>query len=229
MAKCKNCGRGGLFRSVDRNGLCRTCQPIVLPEIDHQSRTLATSHKAVTNARKADTALSRLAAAIASCDGLIPFADKGIPTTEMDPRELRKIYSDAARSIVEESVRAAFSSARRKAEDGTTDTTKLNGYSKAVADLSGLLDYGFEVAFLEAAVFELRKERDNLKFDLTAQKAAAAIAKGQQKKALDLYIDAMLALANDSTPDDEQEARYEHARAKIIELGGTPPDMTVVN
>ena len=85
------------------------------------------------------------------------------------------------------------------------------------------MDETAQVAPLEQAILDLRIERDTLKFDLPIRKAEIAEAKGQIKRAVDLYIDGIMALRQDSTPDYLQTDKIEEAQIRIAELGGNPP------
>ena len=125
--------------------------------------------------------------------------------------------------IVHDAILQHTSEAREKAQDAATDGAKINGYASAIKALLKLSTLTRDASVLEQAALALRAERDRLRFDLTVRKAEAARAKAQTKKAIDLYIQAILDLQHDSTPDHEQLELIYHAEDRIIELGGTPP------
>lgn len=49
MAQCKMCGRKGFFLSVSANGLCKSCEPIVVMDVQQRGRIINDCMKLVSS------------------------------------------------------------------------------------------------------------------------------------------------------------------------------------
>lgn len=85
------------------------------------------------------------------------------------------------------------------------------------------MDETDNVAPLEDAIFKSRVEREAVKFDLLVRRAEVAEAKRPVKKAIELYVESIMALRHDSTPKELQQDRLQEAESRIVALGGTRP------
>jgi len=220
MAKCKNCSRGNWFTSVDSNGLCATCQPIVIPALLNHCRIVLESAKIIAASKNTATKLSRIGVAISNCKALRPYEAKGIPTLDQPLGAVVSEFERMRTELLSEVVQEQVFLARQKATDAATDAGKLGGYAKAVEVLSSLMGEVEDVTPLENAVLGLRAERDGLRFDLLAKKAETAAAKGKTKAAADIYVEALMAIRHDTTPDEMQTQRVSLAERRIKDLNG---------
>ena len=223
MGICRNCDDRGWFLKIDGNGLCPKCRVEVLPDILRRGEIIEQSLAIAQKTKNVATLLSRSSLIVDHCRHLERFHAKGIPTITPPPAEFRRSIEAAIRSAVAEAVDAEIYAARQKAENATTDSGKLGGYGKGIEKLTKLMDEVVDVSDLELGVERLRRERDGLRFDLLGRKAEVAKAKGQSKKAVDLWIEAIMALRHDTTPDSEQADRIRRAEVAIRDLGGEPP------
>ena len=181
-------------------------------------RLIIDSLEIAQHSKNPATKLSRLNFARRLCSELVPYAAKGIPTLTKPPADVAHEIASQEAKVVEEAIRSARFAARERAKDAATDAGRLNGYAKAIASISKLLDETADAAEIEAAILSLRAERDGLRFDLLCRKAEVAAAKGQNKKAADLYIEAIMAIKHDETPDSLQRERIEKAERRVSEL-----------
>ena len=78
MAKCKNCGKSGLFLSVNKSGLCNPCSVIVAMELENCMRIIKDSISIVDSTKNAATAISRINDLRFNLNKLIEYEKKGI-------------------------------------------------------------------------------------------------------------------------------------------------------
>jgi hypothetical protein len=223
MATCKVCEKSGWFLSLDTNGMCRNCASVHLPQIVRHCDIVIHSIILVGKSKNAKTKLSRAQVAMQHCRELLPFEARGVPTLTSSPKAVMADLAAIINEIVETQIQEQIYTARRKSLDAHTPTGKLGAYAKAIEVLDGLTGELKDVTKVEAAIVSLREERDAVAFGLLEKKGEAALAKGNVKGAIQAHIDALLSLKNDSTPTHLQRHMAVRARAKIIELGGTPP------
>lgn len=223
MARCKWCKKKGWLLAVDSNGLCRACQPIVIPVIESRARVVVESGKLVQSSKNVATRLSRIRVALDHLEGLLPYEQRKIPTLSERPSALVSEFKRIRSQIISEYAQEQVYAARRKAEDASTATGKLGGYAKAIESLDKIMDELDDVSPIESVIVGLRFERDKLRFQQFEQKAEAALMKGNKKAALGAYVDAYMALKSDTTPDDQQRPMLDRVSQKIEELGGLVP------
>ncbi|WP_185805081.1 hypothetical protein [Pontivivens nitratireducens] len=223
MAKCIYCKKGGWFQQVSSIGFCDACEYEHKPRLADSIRILLSSQEIIDRSKKADTKLSRISDARRHCLILKDFETKGISTITPAPSETLKQIDRVEREVIQSEISDAIFVANQKAEDGNTDAAKLGGFNKGIDRLTKLMDYGEDVSETERAISRLRSGRDSLRAELLRRKAETWVAKGKHAKAVDVLIEAIMALRHDSTPDREQASILNALQDRIVELGGAPP------
>ncbi len=92
MAKCKWCGKGGLFQRVSREGLCDPCAPTVASEIERQSNVIYEAMHVHERAGSAAEKVLQCDVVIAAAKALVPYDDKGLQTCNPPPRLVLQEY-----------------------------------------------------------------------------------------------------------------------------------------
>jgi len=202
MGKCRWCNKRGLFLKVDVNGLCAKCYPIVY-EIEGAARVLSDSLNLISTGKSFKTRIGRCADALLQCERLLKFEDKGIPTISPLPSEtIRFVLSEKDRILAGEA-EAIAQKALAKAQLSSTAAAKERVIAAAMLKIEDLVhDYGASqtlIAFQQDLQFQLHQVR-MAGILLAAEKAEF---KGQDKKAKDLYNDALFFLRTEApqTPD----------------------------
>lgn len=227
MARCVICEKwGGLLGGkLSPDGLCRGCYNEHQPVIQDHERKLLKTFGAAQRAKRHETKLSNIADAIDSTNVLLEYEGYGIRAIDPPASTFKLQLEDAQRTAVREMIRDLRFEADQKAADAKTPAGKVGAYNKAVERLHKVFDYAEDLTDVQTTIAELRKKRDQLHYQQFKNKAAAAIAKNNQKAALSCYVDAYIAIKSDSTPDEQQREILADAEAKIRELGGTVPDV----
>ena len=102
MAQCKMCGRKGFLLSVDANGLCQSCNPLVVGDVQQRSRIINDCTKLVDKSKNRDTRLSRCNLLIEHAQALLEYEHKGIPTISPSPSQLLSQYAAIRAQLVGE-------------------------------------------------------------------------------------------------------------------------------
>ncbi|MBE9535709.1 MAG: hypothetical protein IMF07_00875 [Proteobacteria bacterium] len=114
MAQCLHCQKKGLFLSIDKNGLCKSCLPIVMFTIKQILRVLEESINFAENGKTYKTRLSRCNDVLEKAQELRNFEDLGIPTIEPKPSELILEYTNYRDKLILEKAGGASSKATQK-------------------------------------------------------------------------------------------------------------------
>jgi len=80
MAQCKMCGRKGFFLSVSKDGLCKSCESIVVMDIQQRGRIINDCIKLVNESKNMNTQLSRYDLLKEHVQALLEYEHKRIPT-----------------------------------------------------------------------------------------------------------------------------------------------------
>lgn len=78
MARCKWCNDGGLFTSLDKDGLCKNCEFIIHSEAVSRLRVIQDSTDLIEKSKNIDTIKSRLGVALDYVFYFSKYEEKGI-------------------------------------------------------------------------------------------------------------------------------------------------------
>lgn len=220
MAQCRWCDKRGFFLSIDSNGLCRDCQPLIL-EVQSRARVLEESMRLVREGKTFGTRLSRCDLVIEHAEHLAKFERKGVPTVSPSPSTIVAEYRELrTRLILEEAERVA-EKAREKASIASTPKAKERALAAGilkVREVAETLEDPSGVASLEQ---RLRREIHRVTLDGYLEAARKAEFKGNVKKAVDQYKEALFFIRNDDIDDTQQQSEMNEIEAKLKELGET--------
>lgn len=80
MAKCKWCDKGGMFQKVDMEGLCKTCSPDVLADIEKHSNEIYEAMHVFERAPTPAEKLENCDRVLDSAQALLKYEEKGLTT-----------------------------------------------------------------------------------------------------------------------------------------------------
>jgi len=204
MAQCKWCGRGGWFVSVDRNGLCTNCARPVLMDIEQWQRIITESIELIQKSKNIKTRLGRCNDATRHLEALLPYERKGIPTLSPNPSELIGTVQAMRNEVILEHIQSEVDKALIKLDVASTLRGKLGPLEKALAVVAEYRPELDDQAQADRIENDLRHRLHRYQFEDMREKATKAEFKGQTKKAIDAYMDALFFLKNDDYDDEEQ-------------------------
>ena len=217
MARCKWCNKRGLFLSVDSNGLCRDCEHLVV-EVDSRARVLQDSMRLAHEGKTYGTRLSRCELAIEHAEFLLEFEQKGVPTISPSPSSILHEYQDLRTEIKVNEASDISKKAFEKADLATTAKSKERILATAVLKVREVGQGLEERSYVDSLERELRKEIHRVTFDGYLDAARKAEFKGNIKKAIDQYQEALFFIQNDNIDDARQQSEIRNLEAKLKEL-----------
>lgn len=221
MAQCRWCSSKGLFLKVSRDGLCARCQPLILHEIAERSRILADCIRLCEESKTLATRLSRCDLLLEHASELQRFEARGIDVMSPAPSVLIARYREKRDAMIVDSLAEDLAKAVSKAEivDNTKSAaTTLKKVLLKIHEARGmLLAPSSGLGELESRAKTL-VHRAELRIHLEA--ADRAEFKGQQKKALEHFREALYFLQNDGIDDTLQREYIDHIQGKINTLNG---------
>lgn len=219
MARCKWCDRRGLFMSVDVYGLCKRCQPIIVNALEH-ARVIEQSVPFVRDGKTFSTRLSRCDTVLQHAESLIEFEQKGISTISPAPSAYIETFGAIRKELVIEEAHKAARKATEKASVVSTPSAKERALAAGilkVREITESLDNREEADAIEQ---RLRNEVHRATLEGFLEAARKAEFKGNTKKAIDQYQEALFLLKNDHIPDEEQHSQLDEIQTKLNELQG---------
>ena len=102
MAQCKMCGRKGFLLSVSAIGLCKSCSPSVVMDIQQRVRIINDCMELIDTSKYMTTRLSRCNLLIEHAQALLEYEHKGIPTVNPSPSQLLSGYAAIRAQISKE-------------------------------------------------------------------------------------------------------------------------------
>ena len=218
MAKCKFCLKGGFFQSVDNNGLCDKCAYPVISDIQQRARISEDCIKLTEEGKTFGTRTSRHQLLIEHLDHLLVYELKGIPTISPRPSELLNKFGKYRGQIVSEEINAIADKAKKQAELTASVASKFNVLAKSLLKVQEILDSEGEIENNNETAIELRSLMHKAKIEGYTTEARKAEFKGNAKKALDQYQEALFYIENDEIDDELQSEEKMGIKLKISEL-----------
>lgn len=219
MAQCKFCERKGFFLSVDSNGLCRNCSPSIVLDIDQRKRVMDDSLRLAQEGKTFATRLSRCDLLLEHAEHLLQYEWKSIPTLSPLPSEILSKFKAYRDSLILEEAQKVAEKAEQKAEVAATTTAKHNALANALLKVQEIMTDSSDPSVGQGIELELKSLMHKAKLDGFLDAARKAEFKGNTKKAIDQYQEALFFIKNDDVFDDQQNNEIEQIKSKLRELG----------
>jgi len=222
VGQCRYCGKSGLFLSVGSDGLCAGCRPVVALDVSQRVRIVNESWKIAQQSKSLSTSLSRCDLAIQHLQHIRDtYERRGImPMTPTAEEEIAKFVWARDECVVED-VKMKVAKAKRKADVATTATARLNAYSQTLLAITEGKPEMLDSSRLEPYEVEVKRLMHTAQLSGYVEAAEKAEFKGNAKKALDQYQEALYFLKTDDVDDQLQAAEIARISTKIAELGGS--------
>lgn len=220
MATCKWCRRSGWFLSLTDEGVCKSCGQGIALEVASRGRVIAESMELVRNSKKLDTALSRCEIIIQYASALVRYEEAGIPTINPPPSILVQRYEQTKDALITKSLEEEFEGVRRKMALTAGSKSKVTYLQKLALRIHDLRGRATQPKSLDDLEQRVRKAIHSAQLEGYLDQAKRYEFKGNKKKALDLYYDALYFLKHDEIEDSLQAEHISALEAKIDLLGG---------
>lgn len=218
MATCKLCNRTGFFLSVNQFELCYTCNEAVYIEISSRFRVIKESVQLVDNGKTFDTRISRCDLIVDLAKELLKFEAMKIPSSTPPPSEIIQTYESNKRILIKEYMLDESRKALEKSKISTTTASKVSAISKVILKINDYIKKFPDEKDLVTMESGLRKAIQEIQLNAFVEDGKKAEFKGNKKKALDKYYEALYFLQHDEIDDALQSDVINTIDAKIREL-----------
>jgi len=218
MAQCKWCEKKGFFLKVSNEGLCNSCQQIIIFDFQQRMRIVDESIELVDNSKKMETRLSRLELVKEHLLVIVQYEDKQIEVMNPTAKEVLKKLEGYHDKIILEHMTEMAESALTKAEVATTTNTKVNAINKALLKIREMEKQLEKTSSLNDLEKKLNTFIHETQINSFINEAKKAEFKGNIKKAVDQYQEALYFLKTDNIDDIQQQKEISEIEANIERL-----------
>ena len=217
MAQCRWCDKKGLFLSVDSNGLCRECHPLII-EVESKARVLIDSMRLAHEGKTFGTRLSRCDLTIEHSEYLSKFEHKGIPTVSPSPSVILTEYRALRTELIIEEANTVADKAFGKCSVASTPSAKERALAAGILKVREVTESLEDRSLAKSLEERLRGEIHRVTLNGYLEAARKAEFKGNVKKAIDQYQEALFFIRNDNIHDTQQQSEINEIEAKLKEL-----------
>ncbi|EIJ79175.1 hypothetical protein PB1_16499 [Bacillus methanolicus PB1] len=217
MAQCKFCGKKGIFLTVSKAGLCNKCHNPVMFSIERHVEIINESLTLVETSKNFNTKMNRLDLVEEQYRILDKdYYSKGISVLSDTPRNKLKEVQAIRKRLVEEEIENRIEKHMDKAKLAKSVNAKINNANKALMELK---EFAKEYGYLnELLVHNIQHFIHKVELDDLILKAEKFEFKGNNKKALEQYQEALFFLKKDDIPDQKQDDLIRKLENKINSL-----------
>jgi hypothetical protein len=224
MSECALCHKKGIFLSLTQYSLCKECNYKVVLDVEQRGRVIQDSIRLVHESKNLETRLSRLKLSITHLEAIEHYEMLGIPTLGPLPSELKRKYEGLNDSIIEETIRHDFDDIKTRKDAGQTLTSLENNIVKMILRIKDNKANLRNGGCLDALEKEVVLYQNRIRLEHFLENARKAEFKGQKRKALDQYQEALYLLKNDKIDDASQEEQIMQVTEAVTRLSDTPDE-----
>jgi hypothetical protein len=189
-------------------------------DVAQRARIMSDSIKLVKESKKLDTQLSRCDLIIEHASALVKYEQRGIPTFDPLPSTLVKECRTMHDQIIVAALATEFENVRSKVEIASSVNSKVTLLSKVLLKIREYKPKANNPTVLDSLEQQASQLIQEIQLAGYLDEAKKAEFKGQKKKALDQYYEALYFLKNDQIDDSLQQEHIRFIETKIAELGG---------
>lgn len=204
-------------------GLCAPCGTKVHFETSRKVQIVKESLDLAYNGKTAATRVSRCDLAAQIVEELMPLEAKGITISDPPPSVLLvRVAELRERILLNESAKLAEKAILKSsvAVSAGSKVTALNSASIKIAEF--IKSHSGDPSLIAPIVANLMSLAHKAQLDGFLDEARKAEFKGNRKKAIDRYQEALFFLRNDRVGDHEQLEEIRRIENKILDLGREP-------
>ena len=165
MARCKWCGRSGLFLSINEISVCNNCWAIISPEFFAGKKIILESLQLVVNSKNLDTKLFRLDLALEWAEKLIKYENKGISVISPPPSEFLTTLPPERNRIIKEALEFEIKELKVKVDVATSSQSQISHLSKFLLRIHDYKDKLKDPSLLDDLEQEVIKSISKIKLE----------------------------------------------------------------
>jgi len=219
MAECRWCGKKGFLLQTNADGICRACEAQIHTESLDHARTVWECVQLLDDPSNNRRALSACDELLAEAKALLRFEERGITVINPPAAQLLEKYSKKRDQIVVAWLTQDADSALAEAK---LAATARGATGKANKVLLGIREAKRNLLTDRSALDALERKVEQFihhtQLNSYLEAADKAEFKGNLKKAIDQYQEALYFLRRDDVDDVTQQEEIRRLEAKIEEL-----------
>jgi hypothetical protein len=215
MASCKWCKKSGIFLSVDNRGLCKKCAAAISFDLQQRSRVIASSLQIINDGKKFKTRYERCDLVLEHAYQLEKYEKSGISVSETLPSKLILDLDELKDELLNEEIESIAKASISRSEQAASIKGRISLYNKGILKLEDLKDFVGDYESISSAIEHLRKKSKEFQLNSFLENARKFEFKGQTKKAIDQYWEALYFLKNDEIDDRQQMDQIRDLEEKI--------------
>lgn len=126
MGWCKNCGKGGIFYSLTKNGLCKVCARRLFSEGNRRVKAINDTVAMINATKDVKRNLPRYEKVIANLEAFLEYERKGIQLTTRSQKSAMNEVLNERDFAISNWLSNEFNSAIAKSRVATTSSAKKN-------------------------------------------------------------------------------------------------------
>lgn len=218
--RCLRCHRGGLFIALTGQRLCTACAAEYQMTVPRQVQIIVESLILVRNSKKLDTRLNRIEDVRRLCTSLLAYEHAGVATMDPPPSEILASLPRVTEEVLLQTLHVAKHKAEAAASSAATDRARVTALTRYLTTIRELLLHAPESSTLRPMEREAVHAVSNAFLQMHLNAARKAELKGQSKRALDAYYEALYYLRHDDIDDRLQAQHITQIETRIAALGG---------
>jgi hypothetical protein len=193
-------------------------------EVTSRVRVLTESEDLVEKGKTLDTRLSRCDVILEHAQALQQYEQRSIRTTNPPPSALVKKYQAKRDVIILEGLKEEARKTQEKVNVAASAKAKVSQLSKLLLTVREYKIKASAKDLIEELERQASEAISRIQLDGYLDEAHKAEFKGNKKKALDQYYEALYFLKHDDIDDSQQASHISEIESKIAELSGKPPE-----
>jgi hypothetical protein len=196
---------------------------MVAMQVAQAARVIKESNDIINKSKNTATRLSRCDTIIEIVEKLRYLETKGIPTIDPSPSKLVEIFTKERDAILYEGTKDEVERLVQKAELATSPKARLNNANSALLKIIDAKKETKDLSRFDDLEKRMKLYIHKIQLQSFLDAADKAEFKGDKKKALDQYQEALYFLRADQIDDELQQKEIKQIEAKIKNLqAGTP-------
>jgi hypothetical protein len=163
------------------------------------------------------TRLSRCDLVLEHANHLLEYEKKGVSTISPSPSEIVSEYTEYRDQIIREEARKAADKAIMKSDAAATPKTKANAISRGLVKVGEILSESNQPSIGNNIKDDLAERLFRIKLDGFKESARKAAFKGNNKKAVDQYKEALFLITEDGR-GEELSSEVEEIEEALVKL-----------
>ena len=224
MAKCKVCGKKGLFLKLYEKTACGDCHAEWQRAREEEPQRLADALARVDSDIELKDRVTAADRARKSAERLAPFEAAGLATDiDVSAAATAQRMRDFPGAAMGELVASELPSARARSQAAKTREAVMEPFQTLLTRLYELQPFIEDENAFERYAQQVREYLDGVDLEAAIKAAEMEEFKGNRPRAVELYLEALFLARKDAIDDGDQSSTIDTLRDKIINLGGELP------